>query len=45
MENNRERNSAADALASHVTAIDPLFQFYTTPPSWLVNTLYYLYTI
>ncbi|KAL9298628.1 putative ribonuclease H domain, reverse transcriptase zinc-binding domain-containing protein [Arabidopsis thaliana] len=42
---NRERNSAADALASHVHARDPLFQSYTTPPSWLVNTLYYPYTI
>ena len=42
---NRERNMAADSLAKQ-SLIDPnIVVFYTIPPIWLVNFLYWPYTI
>ncbi|CAA0394673.1 unnamed protein product [Arabidopsis thaliana] len=42
---NRERNAAADAIAIKASFLNSLSQTFTIPPQWLVNYLYYPYTI
>ena len=42
---NRERNAAADAIAIKASSLNSLSQTFTIPPQWLVNYLYYPYTI
>ncbi|CAH8277202.1 unnamed protein product, partial [Arabidopsis lyrata] len=42
---NREKNAAADVLSNRVSSINSLYQTFTIPPAWLVNYLYYPFTI
>ncbi|KAG7570522.1 Reverse transcriptase zinc-binding domain [Arabidopsis thaliana x Arabidopsis arenosa] len=42
---NREKNAAADVLSNRASSINSLYQTFTIPPAWLVNYLYYPFTI
>ncbi|KAG7597661.1 Ribonuclease H-like superfamily [Arabidopsis suecica] len=42
---NRERNIAADLLCRKASSMNCLYQIFLTPPHWLVNSLYYPYTV
>lgn len=42
---NREKNAAADKLSKYASRINPMYHSFSIPPSWLINFLYYPYTI
>ncbi|KAG7543468.1 Reverse transcriptase domain [Arabidopsis thaliana x Arabidopsis arenosa] len=42
---NREKNAAADRLSRHALFLNSLYETYNAPPSWLVDYLYYPYTV